>query len=170
MKNMDAAAIIALVREKSGMTQSELAARAGTSQPAIARYEAGVSVPSALTLQRLTKASGYEIQLSLVPVRASDLSSERARKLRARRSKITQLLHDAGASNPRIFGSVARGEDKEGSDIDLLVDFDLEQGLLPILHLNESLSKLLKERVEVSPLDALREVVRSEALADAVPL
>ena len=50
------------------------------------------------------------------------------------------------------------------------MDFDLEQGLLPILHLNEPLSKLLKERVEVSPLDALREAVRSEALADAVPL
>lgn len=170
MRTLDSAAIVAFVREKSGLTQAQLAQRAGTSQPAVARYETGSANPSTATLQRLTRAAGYEVQVKLVPVRASDLSTDRAKKLRRRRGEIIDLLEKVGASNARIFGSVARGEDSPGSDIDLLVDFNLDRGLLPIIHLNEELSLLLKERVEVSPVEMLRPDVLAGALADAVPL
>ncbi len=170
MRTTDTSTLIAFVRDKSGMTQVELAHKAGTSQSAVARYETGQAVPSVATLQKLARAGGYEVQLTLVPARPTDLSGRRARKLRDFRGEISQLLFAAGATNPRVFGSVARGEDTDDSDIDLLVDFDLENGLLPILHLNESLSKLLGEKVEVSPVGALRDRVRSEAQAEAVPL
>ena len=170
MNTTNVAAAIIFVRDKSGMTQSELALRAGTSQSAVARYESGQAVPYTSTLQRIARAGGYEVQLTLVPARPSDLSGSRARKLRDRRSEITHILLGAGATNPRIFGSVSRGEDTDESDIDLLVDFDLDKGLLPILHLNEALSRLMGERVEVSPVGALRENVLREALAEAVPL
>lgn len=170
MRTLDSAAIVAFVRAKAGLTQTQLAQRAGTSQPAVARYENGSSNPSTATLQRLTRAAGYEVQVRLVPAKSSDLSTDRARKLRRLRGEIAALLEKAGASNPHIFGSVARGEDASGSDIDLLVDFNLDNGLLPIMRLNEELSLLLQEKVEVSPREILRPEVLANALADAVPL
>ncbi len=83
---------------------------------------------------------------------------------------IKSLMEKSGATNVRLFGSVARGEDTKQSDVDFLVDFDLTQGLLPILKLNEALSKLLGERVEVAPAGALKAEVLKNALSEAVPL
>jgi predicted nucleotidyltransferase/DNA-binding XRE family transcriptional regulator len=170
MRTLDSAAIIDEVRRMAGLTQAQLARRSGTSQAAIARYESGDSNPSTATLQRITRAAGFEVQLKLVAVKASDLSSNRAAKLRKQRGKINSLLSEAGASNPRIFGSVARGEDNQSSDIDLLVDFDVNLGLLPIIELNQKLSELLGERVEVSPVQVLKHSVLENALSEAVPL
>ena len=170
MKTLDSSQIVEEVRRLSGLTQSELALRAGTSQAAVARYESGVSNPSTATLQRLTRAAGFEVRIQLMPVKASNLKSERAMKLRKQRGEINNLLSSVGASNPRIFGSVARGEDTELSDIDLLVDFDVTLGLLPIMDLNSKLSKLLGERVEVSPVAVLKPSVLENALSEAVPL
>jgi uncharacterized protein len=51
-------------RLAAGLSQRALAARAGTSQPAIARYERGVTTPSWETLQRLAKACGRRLRLS----------------------------------------------------------------------------------------------------------
>ena len=170
MRTLDSAAIIDEVRRMAGLTQAQLARRSGTSQAAIARYESGDSNPSTATLQRITRAAGFEVQLNLVAVKASDLSSKRAAKLRKQRGKINSLLSEAGASNPRIFGSVARGEDNQSSDIDLLVDFDVKLGLLPIIELNQKLSELLGERVEVSPVQVLKHSVLESALSEAVPL
>ncbi len=170
MRTLDSAAIIDEVRRMAGLTQAQLARRSGTSQAAIARYESGDSNPSTATLQRITRAAGFEVQLNLVAVKASDLSSKRAAKLRKQRGKINSLLSEAGASNPRIFGSVARGEDNQSSDIDLLVDFDVNLGLLPIIELNQKLSELLGERVEVSPVQVLKHSVLESALSEAVPL
>lgn len=90
--------------------------------------------------------------------------------MRKSRGEIKSLLEQVGARNPRIFGSVARGDDNAQSDIDLLVDFDIEQGLLPIAQLNRKLSKLLGEKVEVSPVEILKKDVLRRALQDAVPL
>jgi transcriptional regulator with XRE-family HTH domain len=58
----------ALVREargRAGLTQSELARRAGTSQPAIARYERARSLPDLRTLHRIMDACGLELRLEL---------------------------------------------------------------------------------------------------------
>ncbi len=170
MKTLNSSQIVEEVRRLSGLTQTELALRAGTSQAAVARYESGVSNPSTATLQRLTRAAGFEVRIHLVPVKASNLNSERAMKLRKQRGEINNLLSSVGASNPRIFGSVARGEDTELSDIDLLVDFDVTLGLVPIVELNFKLSKLLGERVEVSPVAVLKSSVLESALSEAVPL
>ncbi len=170
MKILDSSAIIDEARRLSGLTQTELAQRAGTSQSAVARYENGTASPSTATLQRLTRAAGFEVRMKLVAVSPSDLSSKRAGKLRKKRGEINLLLSKVGATNPRIFGSVARGDDNDSSDIDLLVDIDLTHGLIPILELNEKLSKLLGERVEVSPASLLKSSVLENALREAVPL
>lgn len=64
-------ALIRRLRELAGLTQRELARRAGTSQPAIARLEAGRGSPSVSTLKSLAAASGFDLEFRLAP-RTSD--------------------------------------------------------------------------------------------------
>jgi uncharacterized protein len=56
---------------------------------------------------------------------------------------VLEIAHRRGASNVRVFGSVARGEDTETSDIDLLVDLPARQTLLTLAGLAEELSDAL---------------------------
>lgn len=66
MESLDA--IVRKLRLAAGLSQRALAGRAGTSQPAIARYERGISTPSWDTLQRLAAACGQRLRLSAEPV------------------------------------------------------------------------------------------------------
>lgn len=170
MEVLNTAKLIAFVRHDAGLTQDELAHRAGTSQPAVARYESGKASPSVSTLLRLIRAGGYDLDVQIKKATPSDLSGVRAQKVRKAKVAIRALTQQAGASNVRLFGSVARGQDTELSDVDLLIDFDLSLGLLPIIRLNRQLSDLLKEHVEVSPVGVLKPEVLESALAEAVPL
>lgn len=88
------------------------------------------------------------------------------------RARVSDVLHRYGASNPRLFGSVARGEAVEGSDVDLLVDLDPDAGnpLLRVSGIGEELSELLGVKVDVVTGALLRDQVAASALADAVPL
>ncbi len=70
----------------------------------------------------------------------------------------------------RVFGSVARGEDTESSDIDLLVDLDDGVGLVALAGLARELTGLLGVTVDVVPADSLKRAIRSEVLAEAIPL
>ena len=58
-------ALIREARRRAGLTQSQLAARVGTSQPAIARYERGRSLPDLTTLQRVAEGCGLELRVEL---------------------------------------------------------------------------------------------------------
>lgn len=60
---MEIARLLRECRECSGLTQAELAGRAGTSQPAIAAYETGARVPTIRTMRRLTEAAGCELEI-----------------------------------------------------------------------------------------------------------
>lgn len=60
-------ALLAGAREHAGLTQGELARRAGTSQSAIARLERGQVSPSLGTIRRLARAAGFDVRVSLVP-------------------------------------------------------------------------------------------------------
>jgi transcriptional regulator with XRE-family HTH domain len=63
----DIAELLTSARESAGLTQAELARRAGTSQSAIARLERGQVSPSLETVRRLARAAGFEVRVSLVP-------------------------------------------------------------------------------------------------------
>src|SRR3972149_4552502 len=58
-------AAVRAARTRAGLTQRELAARAGTSQAAVARYERRRTVPDLRTLARLVEACGLELRLSI---------------------------------------------------------------------------------------------------------
>lgn len=65
---MLASAYVKEARLRAGLTQAELARRAGTSQPTLARYERGAVVPSIATLERLLAACGLELSVRLVDI------------------------------------------------------------------------------------------------------
>ena len=68
----------------------------------------------------------------------------------------------------RVFGSVARGEDHDASDVDFLVVLDPGRTLLDLARLEIRLEKLLGRSVDVMTENALQEPVRSAALRDAL--
>lgn len=71
----------------------------------------------------------------------------------------------------RIFGSVARGDDRPESDVDLFVDLDIHtRGLLPLVAIADEVSALLRERVDVVAASALAPHVADSTLAEAAPL
>ncbi|WP_420098704.1 nucleotidyltransferase family protein [Corynebacterium sp.] len=74
-------------------------------------------------------------------------------KLEARRAAFQELLDKYGASNPRLFGSVARGEAHEGSDIDILVDMDPHDGNLLM-----RASRLMEETRELFRTDGITSI------------
>ena len=170
MNHHRSSTLIAQARQETGLTQFEFASRAGTSQPAIARYEAGLASPSIDTLIRILKAAGLELELRVKKTTSANLSSTRAKKIRENRGEINRLMKNAGASHVRIFGSVVRGDDTKSSDIDFLVEFDTSNGVVPLMKLKTALSSLLHERVDVAPVSLLKKSVLENALKEAVPL
>jgi uncharacterized protein len=89
------------------------------------------------------------------------------------RARVNAILARYGASNPRLFGSVARGDAVHGSDIDLLVDLDPAadgNALLRVAGIAEELSALLGMHVDVVTDFLLRDQVATSAHADAVAM
>ena len=68
--SMNASSVIRKTRQRAGLTQAELAKRAGTTQSAISRLDGGGVRPSLETLERLTKACGATLELRLRPSEA----------------------------------------------------------------------------------------------------
>ncbi|MGH8925273.1 MAG: nucleotidyltransferase family protein [Acidimicrobiia bacterium] len=86
--------------------------------------------------------------------------------LRQRREEILSAAARHGASNLRIYGAVARGEDRPVSDIDVLVDVERGHSLLDLAALHLELEDLLGFSVEIGTdvKPRLRERVRAEAV------
>ena len=70
----------------------------------------------------------------------------------------------------RVFGSVARREYDETSDIDFLVSLIPRRSLVDLARLELQLEKLLGRRVDVMTVNGLREPIRSAALREALPV
>ncbi|MCD6542143.1 MAG: nucleotidyltransferase family protein [Thermoplasmata archaeon] len=67
-----------------------------------------------------------------------------------------------------IFGSFVRGEEKEGSDIDILVEFEEVPGLIKFIEIEEYLSKLLGRKVDLVRKPAIRKELRHRILKEVV--
>ena len=90
--------------------------------------------------------------------------------IRARRDEILQMASRHGAHNVRIFGSVARGEADEQSDLDVLVDLETGRSLFDLGGLLVDLEELLGCPVDVVTEQGLRDRIRHRVLQEAVPL
>jgi predicted nucleotidyltransferase len=136
-------AVVRAVEE--GHSQSEVAGILGITQPAVSQ---------------MLRNARIRARLSRGPV---------GRLLMERRRQVRDLARAAGATNLRVFGSVAQGEDVEGSDIDLLVRMP-SAGLFDITGLSLEISDLLGVPVDVVPEHLVKADVLPELVARSVPL
>jgi uncharacterized protein len=88
----------------------------------------------------------------------------------ARREEILRVAARHGASNPRLFGSVVRGDQGPGSDVDLLVHLDDDRSLLDQIALMHDLEDLLGCKVDVVEDEAVYPGLRERILSEAVNL
>jgi uncharacterized protein len=136
-----------------GLTQRALAERSGVKQPLIAAIETGARQPSDATLAKLDAA------LAIRPSAALD----------ARRDEVRAIFAEAGLPEPRVFGSVARGDDDVTSDLDLMVPFTDQHSIIELLTLEHDLAELLTVHVDVVDARADSRVIE-HAVSEAVPL
>jgi uncharacterized protein len=90
--------------------------------------------------------------------------------LESKRAEILRIAQAHGANNVRIFGSVARGESDEKSDVDFLVEFEPGTSLLEHGAMIADLEDLLGRKVDVAPEKTLKERIRNRVLSEAIPL
>ena len=86
------------------------------------------------------------------------------------RETIRQLVFEAGMSNPRVFGSVLRGEDREESDLDILVDPAPRASLLAMERLQARLAKATGAKIDLRTPEEINVKFRGKVLAEAASL
>lgn len=92
------------------------------------------------------------------------------RLVRRRRADLRAVAARHGATNLRLFGSVACGQDGPHSDVDLVVDLPETTSLLELIALRRELAELLGTSVDVVPARSLRPEVAAEIERDAIRL
>ncbi len=86
------------------------------------------------------------------------------------RPEILAAASSCGARNVRVFGSTARGQDDERSDIDFVISLEPGRTLIDLTRFELRLERLLGRRVDVVTDDSLLEPIRSTALKEAMPV
>ncbi|MGB3909912.1 MAG: nucleotidyltransferase domain-containing protein [Pseudolysinimonas sp.] len=130
---------------EQGHSQSEIAEVLGVTQPAVSQ---------------MLRTARARARLARGPI---------GRRLIAHRRDVRDIARGAGATNLRVFGSVALGEDDDSSDVDLLVRMP-SAGLFEITGLGLELSDLLGVPVDVVPEHLVKADVLPELVARSVPL
>jgi uncharacterized protein len=155
----------------------DLAGRAGTSQSALARYETSAALPTLPTLERLLAACGRRLEIQTPPARTSAPPSSirsqlgpQADKLRRQRRRLLEAADRHGVGHLQAFGSLARGDAKAESDVDLLVDLKAGYTLLDLAAFRREAAEILDLPVDVATADMLKERIRDEVLSEALPL
>lgn len=136
------AQLVRAVRQaaRAGMTQTQIADAIGRSQPEVSR---------------LLHFHGR---------------SPLARRLRTHAPEIRRLVAVSGGRNVRVFGSVATGTDRKGSDIDLLFTMDNPLSLMQLGALERSISELVGTSVDLVPDTVLRPELADRVHSEAVTL
>jgi uncharacterized protein len=91
-------------------------------------------------------------------------------KLQDKRQEILALAAKHGAYNVRLFGSVARGEATETSDLDFLVTMEKGRSLLDLIGLWQDLEELFGCKVDVITDGGISPYLKDRIYAEAIPL
>jgi predicted nucleotidyltransferase/DNA-binding XRE family transcriptional regulator len=159
-----AASTIRGARVRAGLTQVELAARANVAQSVVSAYESSRREPSFETLRKLVDAAGFELEIALEPSRPRSPLRE---SIDRNRVSLTRALRKLGATNVRLFGSVARGDDGPNSDVDLLVDLKPNVGLFALGEMSAEAKRILGCSVDIVPANSLKPDLAERVLAEA---
>jgi uncharacterized protein len=136
------------------LTTSELASELGLHASTVRALAARGRIPSRPTPGGHHRFDLEEVRQALGAGELADGLSLGA--LRERRQEIRRLARRHGAHNVRVVGSVARGEQKAGSDVDLLVDMKPGRTLFDVAALHDDLEELLGRPVDVITSGAAR--------------
>jgi uncharacterized protein len=169
---LTAGALLREARQRAGLSQVELAARAGVTQSVISAYEAGNRQPSLPTLAALIEAAEFELAMTVrrQPRRLSRLSGPVGRQVRRRRRDLVAAAAAHGVHGLHVFGSVARGQDSPDSDVDLLADLPPGMSLFGLARLQADLEAIVGRRVDLVPAADLKPDVRARVGRDLVAL
>ena len=113
--------------------------------------------------------AGDAVQNGSMAVPSNQQSSLSQRLLDAR-EEVLAVAHRHGARNLRIYGSVARGQDRPDSDLDLLVDLERGCSLLEVIALRQELGALLNCQVDLAEAAQLHPLIRDQVIAQATAL
>ena len=83
-----------------------------------------------------------------------------------KKTKIIEILKKYGVKRASLFGSVVRGEERRGSDIDILVEFEEGRSLLDLSGLKIELEELLERKVDVLTYKSLHPLLKNKILAE----
>lgn len=157
-------------------------APAGVVEACRARMSSGVVSldPSVSATGRIVKRWNLRVNAALAgdpeqrrdegAMNKQEVPTDLARLLAEKREEILSVAARNGAKHVRIFGSVARGDAREDSDVDFLVELDEDRSLLDHSRLILDLEELLGRKVHVLTPGSLHSVIRDEVLAEARPL
>jgi hypothetical protein len=99
-----------------------------------------------------------------------DIMSMKTRQeiIKKLREELPYLREKFNVSRIALFGSYARGEQREGSDIDILVEFEKPVGFIKFIKLENYLSEKLGVKVELVTPDALKPLIKPSIIREAV--
>ena len=160
-------------RRSARLSQTELAQRAGVAQSVISAYESGRREPALSTLVRLIRATGNVLGFTIEPSpesRPGLPDTPAGRRLRQRRSAVLAAAGRHGVKELKVFGSVARGQDRVDSDIDLAASLPPTMGLIELGTFERELTAILGQPVDLVPLDGIRPAVAIEIERDSIAL
>ncbi|MEO7269104.1 MAG: helix-turn-helix transcriptional regulator [Knoellia sp.] len=165
--------ILRPARRQQGLTQAELAERAGVSQTVVARYEAGRQQPTVAALERLVAACGCQLEWSVRHASDPSVSSGAGvfavangagvntslgrfpgpigRRLTAQLDEVLSLLISAGGTHPRLYGAVADGTESIDCRVLIGVTLPAKPDMLPLIAASGQIALLLGAPVHVLP-------------------
>jgi uncharacterized protein len=169
---MDGAALLRSARHRAHLTQQQLATRAGVTQSVVSAYESGRRQPSVPTLAALVAATGLELdlQLRVTPRRLDPLTGPIGRRVRRNRIRLLNAAAAHGIRGLQVFGSVARGEDRADSDLDLLAELPTEMGLIGLGRARADFEAIIGCTVDLVPAGDLKPGVRDRVESDLIAL
>lgn len=147
------------------MSARDLAAASGVSASTVTRIERGEVNPTVAMLERLLEASGNELDVVVSPQTPRPTLDE----LRLHRNTIIGIVESFGGSNVRVFGSVARDDAGDDSDVDLLIDVPAGTGLITIERIAEAIEAVVPWSIDVVTSGVARGRMAHIA-AEATPL
>lgn len=130
-----------------GESKADVARATGLGEPAVRRLFSGRHPnPTVRTLETIAAHLGLRLALEEPP---QDQTTPTLAELRSHAGIIEGIVSRHGGSNIRVFGSVARGDARPGSDIDLLIDVKPGTGLLELGAIEDELTAALGRRIDV---------------------
>jgi predicted nucleotidyltransferase/predicted RNase H-like HicB family nuclease len=144
---------------------------AGVTSQGRTREEARANVIDALRLKLSPERTDGDDQRDREQLRVTiACAPPTLEELRTRRDEILEAAARRGASNVSVFGSTARGDSDDRSDVDFLVDLEPGRSLLDLAGLLGDLRELLGCDVDVVTRKGLRDRIRDSVLAEAQPI